>query len=124
MNILLIYPKFPDTIWSFSYALQLGGKKSAFPPIGSESYRFGGLACGWAFWEKKGSSIGSCWRGFCAEIQTASVGSYPGYLRLPLPEDMRVAYPLSKGSKNLCIPNGIRLNKQASLKLIGSLIRR
>lgn len=34
MNILLIYPKFPDTFWSFSYALRFVGKKSAFPPLG------------------------------------------------------------------------------------------
>ena len=29
MNILLIYPKFPDTFWSFSYALRFIGKKGA-----------------------------------------------------------------------------------------------
>ncbi len=34
MNILLIYPKFPDTFWSFTYALSFIGKKSAFPPLG------------------------------------------------------------------------------------------
>ena len=34
MNIILIYPKFPDTFWSFSYALRFIGKKSAFPPLG------------------------------------------------------------------------------------------
>ena len=34
MNILLIYPKFPDTFWSFSYALRFIGKKAAFPPLG------------------------------------------------------------------------------------------
>jgi len=34
MNILLIYPKFPDTFWSFSYALPFIGKKAAFPPLG------------------------------------------------------------------------------------------
>ena len=34
MNILLIYPEFPDTFWSFSYALRFIGKKSAFPPLG------------------------------------------------------------------------------------------
>ena len=34
MNILLIYPKFPDTFWSFSHALRFIGKKSAFPPLG------------------------------------------------------------------------------------------
>ena len=34
MNVLLIYPKFPDTFWSFRYALTFIGKKSAFPPLG------------------------------------------------------------------------------------------
>lgn len=34
MNVLLIYPKFPDTFWSFSYALRFIGKKAAFPPLG------------------------------------------------------------------------------------------
>lgn len=34
MNILLIYPKFPDTFWSFLYALRFIGKKSPFPPLG------------------------------------------------------------------------------------------
>ena len=34
MNILLIYPRFPETFWSFSYALSFIGKKAAFPPLG------------------------------------------------------------------------------------------
>jgi radical SAM superfamily enzyme YgiQ (UPF0313 family) len=34
MNILLIYPKFPETFWSFTYALSFIGKKAAFPPLG------------------------------------------------------------------------------------------
>ena len=34
MKILLIYPKFPDTFWSFTYALSFVGKKAAFPPLG------------------------------------------------------------------------------------------
>jgi hypothetical protein len=34
MNVLLIYPKFPDTFWSFTYALSFIGKKAAFPPLG------------------------------------------------------------------------------------------
>lgn len=33
-NILLIYPEFPDTFWSFTYALNFIGKKAAFPPLG------------------------------------------------------------------------------------------
>lgn len=34
MNILMIYPKFPDTFWSFKHALSFVGKKSHFPPLG------------------------------------------------------------------------------------------
>jgi len=34
MKVLLIYPTFPDTYWSFRHALSFEGKKSAFPPLG------------------------------------------------------------------------------------------
>ncbi len=34
MKTLLIYPKFPDTFWSFKYALSFIHKKAAFPPLG------------------------------------------------------------------------------------------
>ena len=34
MNILLIYPEFPDTFWSFNHALAFVGKRSALPPLG------------------------------------------------------------------------------------------
>ena len=34
MNVLLIYPKFPDTFWSFNYALNFIHKKAANPPLG------------------------------------------------------------------------------------------
>jgi radical SAM superfamily enzyme YgiQ (UPF0313 family) len=34
MKVLLIYPGFPDTFWSFRYALRFIGKKAAFPPLG------------------------------------------------------------------------------------------
>jgi radical SAM superfamily enzyme YgiQ (UPF0313 family) len=34
MNILLIYPKFPETFWSFTYALSFVRKRAAFPPLG------------------------------------------------------------------------------------------
>jgi radical SAM superfamily enzyme YgiQ (UPF0313 family) len=34
MNVLLIYPKFPDTFWSFNYALKFIRKKAANPPLG------------------------------------------------------------------------------------------
>ena len=34
MNILLIYPEFPDTFWSFKHALKFVRKKASFPPLG------------------------------------------------------------------------------------------
>ncbi len=34
MKIVLIYPKFPDTFWSFKYALKFISKKSTQPPLG------------------------------------------------------------------------------------------
>lgn len=34
MKILLIYPVYPDTFWSFKYALKFISKKAAFPPLG------------------------------------------------------------------------------------------
>jgi len=34
MKILLVYPKYPDTFWSFKYALKFVSKKAVFPPLG------------------------------------------------------------------------------------------
>ncbi len=34
MNILLVYPKYPDTFWSFKHALKFISKKASFPPLG------------------------------------------------------------------------------------------
>ena len=34
MNVLMVYPEFPDTFWSFKHALPFEGKRSAFPPLG------------------------------------------------------------------------------------------
>jgi radical SAM superfamily enzyme YgiQ (UPF0313 family) len=34
MKVLLVYPEFPETYWSFRHALQFYGKRSAFPPLG------------------------------------------------------------------------------------------
>jgi radical SAM superfamily enzyme YgiQ (UPF0313 family) len=34
MKVLLVYPFFPDTYWSFRYALSFEGKQAAFPPLG------------------------------------------------------------------------------------------
>jgi radical SAM superfamily enzyme YgiQ (UPF0313 family) len=34
MKVLLVYPEFPETYWSFRHALKFEGKRSAFPPLG------------------------------------------------------------------------------------------
>ena len=34
MNVLLIYPEWPDTYWSFKHALPFEGKRSPYPPLG------------------------------------------------------------------------------------------
>ncbi|MBN1811872.1 MAG: B12-binding domain-containing radical SAM protein [Anaerolineae bacterium] len=34
MNVLLIYPEFPDTFWSFKHALRFVRKKASLPPLG------------------------------------------------------------------------------------------
>jgi radical SAM superfamily enzyme YgiQ (UPF0313 family) len=34
MKILLVYPEYPKTYWSFSYALKFISKKASFPPLG------------------------------------------------------------------------------------------
>jgi radical SAM superfamily enzyme YgiQ (UPF0313 family) len=34
MNVLLLYPEFPNTYWSFRYALSFQGKRAAQPPLG------------------------------------------------------------------------------------------
>jgi len=33
-KILLVYPEYPDTFWSFKHALKFVAKKAAFPPLG------------------------------------------------------------------------------------------
>ncbi|HOH92156.1 MAG TPA: B12-binding domain-containing radical SAM protein, partial [Anaerolineaceae bacterium] len=34
MKILMIYPEFPDTFWSFKHALSFIRKKASSPPLG------------------------------------------------------------------------------------------
>ena len=34
MKILLVYPEFPDTFWSFKHALKFIRKKAGSPPLG------------------------------------------------------------------------------------------
>ena len=34
MKILLVYPEFPDTFWSFKHALKFIQKKAGAPPLG------------------------------------------------------------------------------------------
>jgi hypothetical protein len=33
MKILLVYPEFPETFWSFIHAVSFIGKKAAFAPL-------------------------------------------------------------------------------------------
>ncbi|MGA2110238.1 MAG: B12-binding domain-containing radical SAM protein, partial [Syntrophorhabdales bacterium] len=34
MKVLLVYPLYPDTFWSFKYALRFIAKKALHPPLG------------------------------------------------------------------------------------------
>jgi len=34
LKILMVYPRYPDTFWSFRYALKIASKKASFPPLG------------------------------------------------------------------------------------------
>jgi len=34
LKILLVYPQYPDTFWSFRHALRIVAKRAAFPPLG------------------------------------------------------------------------------------------
>lgn len=34
VNVLLVYPIYPETFWSFKYAMKYISKKAAFPPLG------------------------------------------------------------------------------------------
>ena len=34
MKVLLVYPEFPDTYWSFKHVMPFVGKRSAYPPLG------------------------------------------------------------------------------------------
>src|SRR5574341_610300 len=34
MKVLLVYPEFPETYWSFRHALRFESKRAAFPPLG------------------------------------------------------------------------------------------
>jgi len=49
MKILMVYPDFENTFWSFKKILRFLGKKAAFPPLGLLT--IGGMLP--AHWEKK-----------------------------------------------------------------------
>src|SRR3954462_8686102 len=34
LKVLLVYPEFPNTYWSFKHALPFAGKRAAYPPLG------------------------------------------------------------------------------------------
>ncbi|HUZ45847.1 MAG TPA: DUF4070 domain-containing protein [Terriglobia bacterium] len=56
MKVLLVYPEFPDTFWSFKHALPFQGKKSAYPPLGLLTVS----ALLPAAWEKRAVDLNVC----------------------------------------------------------------
>ena len=34
MKVLLVYPEYPPTYWSFRFAVPFQGKKASYPPLG------------------------------------------------------------------------------------------
>ena len=50
MNILLVYPRYPDTFWSFKHALKFISKKAAYPSSGTADR---GVICSRRDWKKK-----------------------------------------------------------------------
>ncbi|MBS3780074.1 MAG: B12-binding domain-containing radical SAM protein, partial [Desulfovermiculus sp.] len=34
MNVLMLYPEYPETFWGFQHVLKFVSKKAAFPPLG------------------------------------------------------------------------------------------
>ena len=58
-----------------------------------------------------------------AQTPAASIGGYPGHIRLSLPEDMRAAYSLSKGSKNSRQIKGIH-SEQTSTDVADRFVNR
>ncbi len=34
MKVLLVYPEYPETFWSFKHALKFIAKKAVYPPLG------------------------------------------------------------------------------------------
>jgi len=34
LKVLLVYPRYPDTLWSFRHAVKVSSKKAVFPPLG------------------------------------------------------------------------------------------
>ena len=34
VNTLLVYPRYPDTFWSYRHALRFISRKASFPPLG------------------------------------------------------------------------------------------
>ncbi|HCO69703.1 MAG TPA: B12-binding domain-containing radical SAM protein, partial [Mesotoga infera] len=34
MRVLMVYPEYPETFWSFKHALKFVSKKAVYPPLG------------------------------------------------------------------------------------------
>ena len=112
MNVLLIYPRFPDTFWSFSYALKFIRKKAAYPPLGLLTVaamlpdEFSTLSCVFPFQHSTGNPGQRAFSLLVfddldpgAQTQAASPGHHPCHIRLSLPQDMRDTHSLSWGAK-------------------------
>ena len=56
MNILLIYPEFPDTFWSFKYALKFVRKKASLLPLMAQKHFWLRRRC---FYDTTGTQIDS-----------------------------------------------------------------
>ena len=147
MNILLIYPKFPDTFWSFNYALKFIRKKAAYPPLGlltvaamlPDEYerrlldvnvdgltdRFLTISCVFPFQHSTGNSGQGAISLLVfndldtgAQTQAASPGCHPCYIRPSLPEDMRDTYLLSRVANYPLKPADICLEQIRNKKAI------
>jgi hypothetical protein len=124
MNALLIYPKFPDTFWSFSYALRFIGnqndlKKDLLPaliqwrkdkkegtqkPDANDSNGYTAAPGVFARLPEAGHSgnrkipiLVSVDVDPIATAGAAAVGRYPGNLRLPPPQNLRITRFLKTG---------------------------
>ena len=56
MNVLLLYPEFPDTFWSFKHALKFVHKRASLPPLGLLTVA-AMLPAGWSVASRSGAVV-------------------------------------------------------------------